>query len=73
MRCYFQARQERDGTTGSIELKEGTVTVKQDVTETKDGRPSFWGFFSPKGILARFTYVGDFVARAAAAAAPKDP
>ena len=62
-RCYFQARQEKDCISGAIELKQGTVTVKQDVTETKGGSPSFWGLFSPKGILARFMYCGDFVAR----------
>lgn len=62
-RCYFQALQEKDAVGGAIELKQGTVTVKQDVTETKDGSPSFWGLFSPKGILARFMYCGDFVAR----------
>jgi hypothetical protein len=37
------------------------VTVKRDVSESKDG-PNFWGI-SPKGILARFTYVGNFAAR----------
>ena len=63
-RFYFQARQEKDSTTGAIVLKEGTVTVKQDVTE--QGGPSLWGLFSPKGILARFMYTGDFVAKPAA-------
>ena len=61
-RFYFQARQEQDS-NGSIEFQEGTVTVKQDVSENKDGSSSFWGLFSPKGILARFTYVGNFSAR----------
>eukprot|EP00977_Amphora_coffeiformis_P022088 scaffold10394_cov173-Amphora_coffeaeformis.AAC.6 len=61
-RFYFQARQDKDG-KGVLALQDGTVTVKQDVTETRDGSSSFWGLFSPKGILARFTYVGNFAAR----------
>ena len=61
-RFYFQARQEKDN-RGIITLRDGTVTVKQDVTENRDGTSAFWGLFSPKGILARFTYVGNFAAR----------
>ena len=61
-RFYFQARKDK-GRDGEIRLQDGTVTMKQDVTETKDGSSTFWGLFSPKGILARFTYVGNFVAR----------
>jgi len=57
-RFYFQARQDRER-DDSIVLKEGTVTVKQDVSEAG----SRWGLFSPKGILAEFRYVGDFAAR----------
>ena len=59
-RFYMQAKQEVN--SGEITLKGGTVTVKQDVTETG----SRWGLFSPKGILAEFRYVGDFVARSSA-------
>ncbi|KAL7568726.1 hypothetical protein ACA910_021720 [Epithemia clementina (nom. ined.)] len=56
-RIYMQAKQVES--SGEISLKDGTVTIKQDVTETG----SRWGMFSPKGILAEFRYVGDFVAR----------
>jgi hypothetical protein len=58
-RFYLQAGQEREGDT--IVLKEGTVTVKRDVNDSKS--PGFWGVFSGKGILAQFRYVGDFVAK----------
>ena len=58
-RFYMQAKSETDA--GEITLSGGTVTVKQDVTETG----SRWGLFSPKGILAEFRYVGDFIARPA--------
>jgi hypothetical protein len=60
-RFYFQARQEQES-NGVISLKEGIVTIKRDVSESTGG-PRFWGFLSPKGILARFTYVGNFAAR----------
>lgn len=58
-RYYFQARLER--TNDIISLKEGTVTVKQDVVDSKTSA-GVWGLFSPRGILAQFRYVGDFVA-----------
>ena len=58
-RYYFQARIEEEA--GSISLKEGTITVKKDVTEKTGGR---WGFFNVAGILTEFRYCGDFVARA---------
>lgn len=59
-RYYFQARIEQDA-KGSISLKEGTITVKKDVTEKTGG---MWGFFNVAGILTEFRYTGDFVARA---------
>ena len=59
-RYYFQARIE-DEMDGSIALKEGTITVKKDVTEKTGG---MWGFFNVAGILTEFRYTGDFVARA---------
>jgi len=59
-RFYFQARQEKEP-SGSIALKDGTVTIKQDITESS-ASPGFWGLFSPKGILAQFRYVGNFAA-----------
>jgi len=60
-RFYFQARQENSGSDDSpvLVLKEGTVTMKQDITKSKSGPPGFWGM---RGILASFRYVGDFVA-----------
>ena len=59
-RFYFQARQESDD--AGISLKEGTVTIKQDVVDSKRS-PALWGLFPPRGILAEFRYVGDFVAK----------
>lgn len=61
-RYYFQARIEEDtGTTEGISLKEGTITVKKDVTEKTGG---MWGLFNVAGILTQFRYCGDFVAKA---------
>ena len=59
-RYYFQARIETE-TSGGIALKEGTITVKKDVTEKTGG---MWGFFNVAGILTEFRYTGDFVAKA---------
>lgn len=56
-RFYMQARQEIK--SDAIVFQEGTVTIKQDVTQSG----SRWGLFSPQGILAEFRYVGDFTAR----------
>lgn len=58
-RYYFQARIEEEA--GGIVLKEGTITVKKDVTEKTGGR---WGLFNVAGILTEFRYCGDFIARA---------
>lgn len=60
-RFYWQARQVQEG-SGAIRLEEGTVTIKQDIVEAKK-TPGMWGLFSPRGILAQFRYVGDFVVR----------
>lgn len=61
-RYYFQARIEQEnGASGSIALKEGTITTKKDVTEKTGG---MWGLFNVAGILTEFRYCGDFVARA---------
>jgi hypothetical protein len=57
-RYYFQARIDRN--TDQIELQEGTVTCKKDVSEKTNGR---WGLFKVAGILTEFRYVGDFVAK----------
>ncbi len=59
-RYYFQARIEQSN-NGSISLKEGTITVKKDVTEKTGG---MWGLFNVAGILTEFRYTGDFVAKA---------
>ncbi len=59
-RYYFQARVEEES-DGNISLKEGTITVKKDVTDKTGGR---WGFFNVAGILTVFRYTGDFVATA---------
>jgi hypothetical protein len=64
-RFYFQARVDRSSSSSStsdnsIELQEGTVTVKIDVAEKTNGR---WGLFQVAGILTEFVYVGDFVAK----------
>lgn len=58
---YFQAELQRND--GIISLKSGTVTIKEDLAKTK--KIMNFGFFSPKGILAQFRYVGDFVAKPA--------
>lgn len=60
-RFYFQARQDFDK-GNSIALKEGTITIKQDLIDSKK-TPGMWGLFSPRGILAQFRYVGDFTAK----------
>jgi hypothetical protein len=56
---YFQARQERQADK-SLRYSDGTITIKQDVVGTTSSLP-FWGFLSPRGILAQFTRVGDFI------------
>ena len=60
-RFYFQARQDVDK-GNLIALKEGTITIKQDLIDSRK-TPGMWGFFSPRGILAQFRYVGDFIAK----------
>lgn len=60
LRFYWQALQQRDYEQ-AITLQKGTVTIKQDIVESSSRR--FWGFLSPRGILAQFVYVGDFAAR----------
>lgn len=68
-RYYFQARieQEQDSISASasassaaIALKDGTITVKKDITEKTGG---MWGLFNVAGILTEFRYCGDFVAK----------
>lgn len=59
-RFYFQAELVQDSRT-SIALKEGTVTIKQDLAEKQ--KMMGFGFFSAKGILAQFRYVGNFSAK----------
>jgi hypothetical protein len=60
-RYYFQARIDRSSSSdNSIQLQDGTVTVKKDVAEKTNGG---WGFFQVAGILTEFVYVGDFVAK----------
>lgn len=61
-RCYLQARVDRDPTDGTIALKEGTVTVKKDVSDMTKG---MWGIFQVSGILTQFRYVGDFSSKPA--------
>ena len=74
-RFYFQARvdDENQGRSSSssssssssiLSLKDGTVTVKKDVAEKTSG---WWGVFRVGGILSRFRYTGDFVARPSSA------
>eukprot|EP00536_Pseudo-nitzschia_multiseries_P005061 jgi/Psemu1/285511/fgenesh1_pg.91_\ len=62
-RYYLQARIEESNNGGGIALKDGTITVKKDVTETTGG---MWGLFNVAGILTEFRYCGDFAARPAA-------
>jgi hypothetical protein len=59
-KVYFQTRVDKNGRTGLLSLKEGTVTMKQDVRDSKTA--GMWGL-SPRGILAQFRYVGDFVSQ----------
>jgi len=65
-RYYFQARIEEEGenknnsSSNKIELKDGTITVKKDITEKTKGR---WGLFNVAGILTQFRYCGDFIAK----------
>ena len=64
-RFYFQARVNDDSSSSSspsrrLSLKDGTVTVKKDVSEKTSG---WWGLFRVGGILTQFRYVGDFVAK----------
>lgn len=61
-RYYLQARIESDG-GGGLALKDGTITVKKDLTEKTGG---MWGLFNVAGILTEFRYCGDFAARPAA-------
>ena len=58
-RFYFQAEIQKK--QGIIALKEGTVTMKEDLAKTK--KMMNFGFFAPKGILVQFRYVGDFIAK----------
>jgi len=60
-RYYLQARIEDEG--GGIALKDGTITVKKDVTEKTGG---MWGLFNVAGILTEFRYCGNFAGRPAA-------
>lgn len=55
-RFYFQARHSQSPT---VELAEGTITVKQDVVQNA----SRWPLFSPAGILAQFRFSGNFAAK----------
>jgi hypothetical protein len=57
---YFQARVDRDSSTGIISLRDGTITVKKDVTERTKGR---WGLFNLAGMESQSRYCGDFVAK----------
>jgi len=61
-RFYFQAKLDREASTGIVSLKGGTVAIKQDAVQAK-AIPGLWGLFSPGGILAQFRYVGDFAVR----------
>ena len=64
-RFYLQARVDQiEAPQEGLSLKDGTVTVKQDVADRTGG---VWGLFSVKGILTEFKYVGDFAARPAPA------
>lgn len=58
-RYYWQARIDRSTESG-IQLADGTITVKKDVSEKTNG---MWGLFQVAGILTQFRYVGDFAAR----------
>ncbi|GAX10594.1 hypothetical protein FisN_14Lh095 [Fistulifera solaris] len=58
-RFYFQARKSVDD-IGNISLAEGTITVKLDVVDSKASR---WSLFSPRGILAEFRAVGEFIGK----------
>lgn len=58
-RFYFQAQKNVDK-IGNISLAEGTITVKQDVV---DSRTSRWSLLSPRGILAEFRAVGEFIGK----------
>lgn len=58
-RFYFQARKDVNG-LGNISLAEGTITVKQDVVDSNASR---WSLFSPRGILAEFRAVGEFIGK----------
>ena len=58
-RLYFQARKNVDG-AGNISMAEGTITVKQDVVDSQASR---WALFSPRGILAEFRAVGEFIGK----------
>jgi hypothetical protein len=61
-RYYFQARidTEQENNKSVLVLKDGTITVKRDVTEKTNGR---WGLFNVAGILTEFRYCGEFVAK----------
>lgn len=62
LRYFFQARIEREGSKNVIALKDGTITIKKDISEKTKG---MWGLFQVAGILTEFRYVGDFVAKPA--------
>ena len=62
-RYYLQARIEDEGSATGVALKDGTITVKKDVTEKTGG---MWGLFNVAGILTEFRYCGNFAARPAA-------
>ena len=61
-RYYFQARidTEQENNRSVLVLKDGTITVKRDLTEKTNGR---WGLFNVAGILTEFRYCGEFVAK----------
>ncbi len=59
-RFYFQAKQQVDRNK-VVSIGDGIVSVKQDVVQSKTA--GILRFLSPKGILAQFSYVGNFVAK----------
>lgn len=59
-RFYLQARQQLEDSS-VIQLDDGSVTVKKDVVPPSAN--GFFGFLSPRGILAQFRLVGGFTAK----------
>ena len=56
--CYFEAQITHNLPTHETTLKDGIITVKNDLSErTKD----VWRLFSVAGILLEFRYVGSFI------------